>query len=114
MSGDTWASDEVVQECVTRALEAPLTPQTKILLSQRGLQFAEDYSNSIQRLEFNRGPAILANPSDYMFIQSGDPFFSRWNMIDYVYVCCSVLSLYEGHQKLLQELGGTKRGAENG
>lgn len=48
---EPWASAEAVQECVTRALAAPLTPHTKILLSQRGLQFAEDHSNSIQRLE---------------------------------------------------------------
>ncbi|GLD72373.1 pre-mRNA-processing factor 39-like protein [Lates japonicus] len=74
VSGDPWASAEAVQECVTRALAAPLAPHTKILFSQRGLQFAEDYSNSIQ----------------------------------------SVLSVYEEHQKLLKELGGTKRGAENG
>uniref|UniRef100_A0A665XG19 Si:ch211-114c17.1 n=2 Tax=Echeneis naucrates TaxID=173247 RepID=A0A665XG19_ECHNA len=74
VSGDPWASSEAVQECVTRALAAPLAPHTKILFSQRGLQFAEDYSNSIQ----------------------------------------SVLSVYEEHQKLLKELGGTKRGAENG
>ncbi|XP_041653380.1 pre-mRNA-processing factor 39 isoform X2 [Cheilinus undulatus] len=74
VSGDPWASAEAVQECVTRALAAPLAPHTKILLSQRGLQFAEDYSNSIE----------------------------------------SVLSVYEEHQKLLKELGGTKRGAENG
>ncbi|XP_051274948.1 pre-mRNA-processing factor 39 isoform X1 [Dicentrarchus labrax] len=74
VSGDPWASAEAVQECVTRALAAPLAPDTKIVFSQRGLQFAEDYSNSIQ----------------------------------------SVLSVYEEHQKLLKELGGTKRGAENG
>ncbi|KAM9356937.1 pre-mRNA-processing factor 39 [Symphorus nematophorus] len=74
VSGDPWASAEAVQECVTRALAAPLAPHTKILFSQRGLQFAEDYSNSIQ----------------------------------------SVLTVYEEHQKLLKELGGTKRGAENG
>uniref|UniRef100_A0A3Q4GB55 Pre-mRNA-processing factor 39-like n=1 Tax=Neolamprologus brichardi TaxID=32507 RepID=A0A3Q4GB55_NEOBR len=74
VSGDPWASAEAVQECVTRALAAPLEPHTKILFSQRGLQFAEDYSNSIQ----------------------------------------SVLSVYEEHQKLLKELGGTKREAENG
>ncbi|KAK5864714.1 hypothetical protein PBY51_015933 [Eleginops maclovinus] len=72
VSGDPSA--EVVQECVTRALAAPLAPHTKILFSQRGLQFAEDYSNSIE----------------------------------------SVLSVYEEHQKLLKELGGTKREAENG
>lgn len=48
VSGDPWASAEAVQECVTRALAAPLAPHVKILLSQRGLQFAEDYSNSIQ------------------------------------------------------------------
>ncbi|XP_034399828.1 pre-mRNA-processing factor 39 isoform X1 [Cyclopterus lumpus] len=72
VSGDPSA--EAVQECVTRALAAPLAPHTKILFSQRRLQFAEDYSNSIQ----------------------------------------SVLSVYEEHQKLLKELGGTKRGAENG
>ncbi|KAF0039795.1 hypothetical protein F2P81_008030 [Scophthalmus maximus] len=74
VSGDPWASAEAVQECVTRALAAPLAPHTKILFSQRGLQFAEDYSNSIQ----------------------------------------SVLSVYEEHQKLLREHGGTKREAENG
>lgn len=74
VSGDPWASAEAVQECVTRALAAPLNPHTKILFSERGLQFAEDYSNSIK----------------------------------------SVLSVYEEHQKLLRELGGTKRGAENG
>ncbi|KAM4732275.1 pre-mRNA-processing factor 39 isoform 2-T2 [Anableps anableps] len=73
-SGDPWASAEAVQECVTRALAAPLTPQAKLLLSQRGLQFTEEYSNSVQ----------------------------------------SVLSVYEAHQKLLDELGGTKREAENG
>lgn len=27
---------------------------------------------------------------------------------------CSVLSVYEEHQKLMKELGGTKREAENG
>nr|XP_019940465.1 PREDICTED: pre-mRNA-processing factor 39-like [Paralichthys olivaceus] len=74
VSGDPWASAEAVQECVTRALAAPLATHTKILFSQRGLQFAEDYSNSIE----------------------------------------SVLSVYEEHQKLMKELGGTKRGAENG
>ncbi|XP_068181965.1 pre-mRNA-processing factor 39 isoform X2 [Antennarius striatus] len=74
VSEDPWASVEAVQECVTRALAAPLASHTKILLSQRGLQFAEDYSSSIQ----------------------------------------SVLSVYEEHQKLLKELGGTKREAENG
>ncbi|XP_013861592.1 pre-mRNA-processing factor 39 [Austrofundulus limnaeus] len=73
-SGDPRASAEAVRECVTQALAAPLTPHTKLLLSQRGLQFAEDYSSSIQ----------------------------------------SVLSVYEAHQKLLDELRGTKREAENG
>uniref|UniRef100_A0A8C7Z2A4 Si:ch211-114c17.1 n=1 Tax=Oryzias sinensis TaxID=183150 RepID=A0A8C7Z2A4_9TELE len=68
------ASAEAVQECVRRALEAPLTPDTKILLSQRGLQFSEDFSSSIK----------------------------------------SVISVYEAHQKLLSELGGTKRPADNG
>ncbi|KAM8910521.1 pre-mRNA-processing factor 39 isoform 2-T2 [Spinachia spinachia] len=72
VSGDPSA--EAVQECVTRALAAALAPHTKILFSQRRLQFAEDYSNSI----------------------------------------ASVLSVYEEHQQLLKELGGTKRGAENG
>lgn len=82
MSGDTWASDEVVQECVTRALAAPLTPQTKILLSQRGLQFIEDYSKSIKRLDFNRAPVLLADPSYCLFTQPGGPFFFLWKVID--------------------------------
>ncbi|XP_075902884.1 pre-mRNA-processing factor 39 [Nelusetta ayraudi] len=74
LSGDPWASAEAVQECVTRALAAPLAPHTKIIFSQRALQFAEEHSSSIK----------------------------------------SVLSVYDGHQRLLNELGGTKRGAENG
>uniref|UniRef100_A0A8C6NL53 Pre-mRNA-processing factor 39-like n=4 Tax=Nothobranchius furzeri TaxID=105023 RepID=A0A8C6NL53_NOTFU len=73
-SGDPRASAEAVQECVTRALAAPLTSHAKLLLSQRGLQFAEEYSGSIK----------------------------------------SVLSVYEEHQKLLNEIGKTKREAENG
>lgn len=74
VSGDPPASAEAVRECVTRALAAPLTSHAKILFSERGLQFAEDFNGSIQ----------------------------------------SVLSAYEEHQKLLSELGGTKREAENG
>uniref|UniRef100_A0A672J308 Pre-mRNA-processing factor 39-like n=1 Tax=Salarias fasciatus TaxID=181472 RepID=A0A672J308_SALFA len=74
VSGDPRAAAEGVQECVTRALAAPLASHFKILFSERGLQFAEEYNSSIQ----------------------------------------SVLSVYEGHQKLLKELGGTKREAENG
>lgn len=73
LSGDPWASAEAVQECVRRALAAPLAAHTKILFSQRGLQHAEDYNKSIE----------------------------------------SVVSVYEGHQKLLKDLIGTKRGAEN-
>ncbi|XP_061138390.1 pre-mRNA-processing factor 39 [Syngnathus typhle] len=73
-SSEPGSSAQAVQECVTRALAAPLAPRTKILLSQRCLQFVEEYSNSVQ----------------------------------------SVLSVYEEHQKLLKELGGTKREAENG
>ncbi|XP_057705681.1 pre-mRNA-processing factor 39 [Corythoichthys intestinalis] len=74
LSADTWSSEEAVQQCVTQALAAPLAPQTKIQFSQRGLQFVEEYSNSIK----------------------------------------NVLSVYEEHQKLLKELGGTKREAEDG
>lgn len=89
MSGDTWASDEVVQECVTRALAAPLTPQTKILLSQRGLQFVEDYSNSIKRLDFTRAP--VAPCRSCLFAQPGGPFFftGMWLTVFLsVAVCC--------------------------
>ncbi|XP_053735920.1 pre-mRNA-processing factor 39 [Synchiropus splendidus] len=43
-------SAEAVQECVTRALAASLSPHTKILLSQRGLQFAEENSSSVKRV----------------------------------------------------------------
>uniref|UniRef100_A0A4W5NHB0 Si:ch211-114c17.1 n=1 Tax=Hucho hucho TaxID=62062 RepID=A0A4W5NHB0_9TELE len=49
VSGDPRGSPEGVQQCVTRALAAPLSPQTKILFSQRGLQYAEDYGTSVQR-----------------------------------------------------------------
>ena len=47
----------------------------------------------------------------------GDP--GLWISLQYfnfapVSVFSSVLSIYEEHQKLLKELGGKKRGAENG
>uniref|UniRef100_A0A8C7P661 Si:ch211-114c17.1 n=1 Tax=Oncorhynchus mykiss TaxID=8022 RepID=A0A8C7P661_ONCMY len=48
VSGDPRGSAEGVQQCVARALAAPLSPQTKILFSQRGLQYAEDYGTSVQ------------------------------------------------------------------
>lgn len=113
VSGDPWASAEAVQECVTRALAAPLTPDTKILFSQRGLQFAEDYSNSIQRSEVNSrltGRYRTSSVSCKPFID----FFLSLAVCLSVSVLGSVLSVYDEHQKLLQELGGTKRGAENG
>ncbi|XP_026878519.2 pre-mRNA-processing factor 39 [Electrophorus electricus] len=74
VSGDLRVNGGGVQQCVNKALAAPLSPKTKILFSQRGLQFVEDFGTSVQ----------------------------------------SVLSIYEEHQKLLNELGGKKRGAENG
>ncbi|XP_054647852.1 pre-mRNA-processing factor 39 isoform X2 [Dunckerocampus dactyliophorus] len=74
LEGEPLSSAKAVQECVTRALAAPLASHTKLRFSQRGLQFAEEYSDSIK----------------------------------------SVMSVYEEHQKLLKELGGTKREAENG
>lgn len=74
LTGDPSTAAEAVQDCVKRALAASLTPHAKILLSQRGLQHAEDYSKTIE----------------------------------------SVVSVYEGHQQLLKDIRGTKRGAENG
>ncbi|XP_072519578.1 pre-mRNA-processing factor 39 [Salminus brasiliensis] len=74
ISGDLRVNGGGVQQCVSKALAAPLSPETKILFSQRGLQFAEDFGTTVQ----------------------------------------SVLSIYEEHQKLLDDLGGKKRGAENG
>ncbi|XP_077588398.1 pre-mRNA-processing factor 39 [Stigmatopora nigra] len=74
LSADTCASAESVQRCVTQALAASLAPHTKILFSQRGLQFVEEYSDSIK----------------------------------------NVLSVYDEHQKLLAEMRGTKREAEDG
>lgn len=50
MSGDLRATGGVLQ-CVARALAAPLSPKTKILFSQRGLQFAEDFGTTVQRSE---------------------------------------------------------------
>ncbi|XP_063046373.1 pre-mRNA-processing factor 39 isoform X2 [Engraulis encrasicolus] len=49
VSGDPRANGPGVQQCISRALEAPLSPRTKILFSQRGLQFAEDFGTTIQR-----------------------------------------------------------------
>ncbi len=50
MSGDLLATGGVLQ-CVARALAAPLSPKTKIIFSQRGLQFAEDFGTTVQRSE---------------------------------------------------------------
>lgn len=97
-SGDPRASADAVRECVTRALAAPLTSRAKLLLSRRGLQFAEEYSSSIQRSDFT-----LKTSSDH-----------RLSFTLRVSVLCSVLTVYEEHQKLLGELRGTKREAENG
>lgn len=51
MSGDLRANGGVVLQCVAKALAAPLSPKTKILFSQRGLQFAEDFGTTVQRSE---------------------------------------------------------------
>ncbi|KAL2077474.1 hypothetical protein ACEWY4_026978 [Coilia grayii] len=48
VSGDPRTNGAGVQQCISRALEAPLSPRTKILFSQRGLQFAEDFGTTIQ------------------------------------------------------------------
>ncbi|KAF7707505.1 pre-mRNA-processing factor 39 [Silurus meridionalis] len=74
LSGDLRLNGGGVQQCVSKALAAPLSSDSKILFSQRGLQFAEDFGTTVQ----------------------------------------SVLSIYEEHQKLLNELGANKREAENG
>lgn len=51
MSGDLQANGGVVLQCVAKALAAPLSPKTKIIFSQRGLQFAEDFGTTVQRSE---------------------------------------------------------------
>ncbi|XP_048032967.1 pre-mRNA-processing factor 39 isoform X3 [Megalobrama amblycephala] len=48
MSGDLRANGGGVQQCVAKALAAPLSPKTKILFSQRSLQFAEDFGTTVQ------------------------------------------------------------------
>ncbi|XP_028816066.1 pre-mRNA-processing factor 39 isoform X3 [Denticeps clupeoides] len=48
VSGDPRINGSAVQQCISRALAAPLSPETKILFSQRGLQFAEDFGSSVQ------------------------------------------------------------------
>ncbi|KAJ3587611.1 hypothetical protein NHX12_011208 [Muraenolepis orangiensis] len=47
-SGDPRGAAQAVQQCVARALAAPLSPRTKMTFSQRGMQYAEDYGTSIQ------------------------------------------------------------------
>ncbi|XP_055033948.2 pre-mRNA-processing factor 39 isoform X2 [Misgurnus anguillicaudatus] len=48
VSGDLRANGGGVQQCVAKALAAPLSPKTKIRFSQRGLQFAEDFGTTVQ------------------------------------------------------------------
>ncbi|XP_061091786.1 pre-mRNA-processing factor 39 [Conger conger] len=48
VAADVRGSGTGVQQCVSRALSAPLSPRTKLLFSQRGLQFAEDFGSSVQ------------------------------------------------------------------
>ncbi|KAF5896030.1 pre-mRNA-processing factor 39-like isoform X2 [Clarias magur] len=74
LSSDLRLNGSGVQQCVSKALAAPLSSDSKILFSQRGLQFAEDFGTTVQ----------------------------------------SLLSIYEEHQKLLNDLGAKKRSAENG
>ena len=48
VASDARGGGTGVQQCVSRALTAPLSPHTKLLFSQRGLQFAEDFGSSVQ------------------------------------------------------------------
>ncbi|XP_042626474.1 pre-mRNA-processing factor 39-like [Cyprinus carpio] len=48
MSGALRTNGGGVLQCVAKALAAPLSPKTKILFSQRGLQFAEDFGSTVQ------------------------------------------------------------------
>ncbi|XP_023685151.1 pre-mRNA-processing factor 39 [Paramormyrops kingsleyae] len=48
VAGDPRGNGIGVQQCVSRALAAPLSPHTKLLFSQRGLQFAEDFGATVQ------------------------------------------------------------------
>uniref|UniRef100_A0A8C2PYL2 Pre-mRNA-processing factor 39 n=1 Tax=Cyprinus carpio TaxID=7962 RepID=A0A8C2PYL2_CYPCA len=51
MSGDLRSNGGGILQCVAKAVAAPLSPKTKILFSQRGLQFAEDFGTTVQRSE---------------------------------------------------------------
>lgn len=51
LSGDLRVNGGGVQQCVSKALAAPLSSDSKILFSQRGLQFAEDFGTTVQRSE---------------------------------------------------------------
>lgn len=51
MSSDLGTNGGGVLQCVAKALAAPLSPKTKILFSQCGLQFAEDFGSTVQRSE---------------------------------------------------------------
>uniref|UniRef100_A0A671KW18 Pre-mRNA-processing factor 39-like n=1 Tax=Sinocyclocheilus anshuiensis TaxID=1608454 RepID=A0A671KW18_9TELE len=48
MSGDLQTNGGGILQCVAKALAAPLSPKTKILFSQRGLQFSEDFGSTVQ------------------------------------------------------------------
>ncbi|KAJ8405165.1 hypothetical protein AAFF_G00321560 [Aldrovandia affinis] len=48
VAGDVRGSGTGVQQCVSRALASPLSPRTKLLFSQRGLQFTEDFGSTVQ------------------------------------------------------------------
>ncbi|KAG7464513.1 hypothetical protein MATL_G00166410 [Megalops atlanticus] len=48
VAADTRGNGTGVQQCVSRALAAPLSPRTKLRFSQRGLQFAEDFGATVQ------------------------------------------------------------------
>uniref|UniRef100_A0A8C1U6I7 Si:ch211-114c17.1 n=1 Tax=Cyprinus carpio TaxID=7962 RepID=A0A8C1U6I7_CYPCA len=48
MSGDLRSNGGGILQCVAKAVAAPLSPKTKILFSQRGLQFAEDFGTTVQ------------------------------------------------------------------
>lgn len=48
LSGDLQLNGGGVQQCVSKALAAPLSSDCKILFSQRGLQYAEDFGTTVQ------------------------------------------------------------------
>lgn len=70
LSSDLRLNGGGVQQCVSKALAAPLSSDSKILFSQRGLQFAEDFGTTVQRSDITQDKIDEGFYSCFIYVKS--------------------------------------------